>query len=56
VSDSCCTNPEVSNDPSQKRAILLVLGINLLFFFGEGIAGILAQSSSLLADAVDMGG
>lgn len=55
MSESCC-QVELSSDPAQKRAILLVLGINLVFFFAEGIAGIMAQSSSLLADAVDMGG
>lgn len=56
MTDTCCEIPEPSEDRSQRRAIFIVLLINLIFFVGEGIAGFLAQSSSLLADAVDMGG
>ncbi len=56
MSESCCEVPEPTEDGGQRKAIVIVLFINLFFFFGEGIAGILSQSSSLLADAVDMGG
>ncbi len=56
MSDSCCEMPDPSQDRSQRRALFIVLFINLSFFFVEGIAGFMAQSSSLLADAVDMGG
>lgn len=56
MSDRCNDIDLCSENASQKRAIFIVLGINLLFFVAEGLAGILAQSSSLLADAVDMGG
>ncbi len=56
MSDSCCEVPEPADDGSQRKAIIIVLFINLFFFFAEGIAGILSHSSSLLADAVDMGG
>jgi len=55
MTQSCC-EIQPPNDLRQKRALILVLGINLLFFVGEGLAGLLAYSSSLLADAVDMGG
>jgi len=56
MSESCCNVPNPPKDAAQKMAIYVVLGINMLFFFGEGIAGILANSSALMADAVDMGG
>jgi len=36
------------------RVLWIVLGINALMFVVEGAAGLLAQSTSLLADALDM--
>jgi hypothetical protein len=36
------------------RVLWIVLGINAAMFFIEGSAGILARSTSLLADALDM--
>jgi Co/Zn/Cd efflux system component len=43
-------------DPrSERRALLVALGVNGLFFFGEFVAGVLARSLGLIADALDMG-
>jgi cation diffusion facilitator family transporter len=56
MTDSCCSIELDSENRTQKKVILVVLLINLTFFFVEGIAGFIAESSSLLADAVDMGG
>lgn len=43
-------------DPRRERlALLFALGINATFFFGEFIAGVLARSLGLVADALDMG-
>ena len=48
--------PIASVDPRrEQRALLLALGINAAFFFGEFIAGVLARSLGLIADALDMG-
>ena len=45
-----------STDPRrERRALLLALVINAAFFFGESIAGALARSLGLIADAFDMG-
>lgn len=56
MADSCCQVNSIEGGRSQRSAILIALFINLSFFIGEGIAGLVAQSSALLADAVDMGG
>jgi Co/Zn/Cd efflux system component len=48
--------PLASVDPRREhRALLLALGINASFFFGEFIAGVLSRSLGLIADALDMG-
>ena len=39
---------------SHGRVLWIVLGINTLMFMVEGTAGLLAHSTSLLADALDM--
>lgn len=39
----------------EHRALLLALGINTAFFVGEMMAGVLARSLGLIADALDMG-
>ena len=39
----------------EHRALLLALGINAAFFVGEIVAGVLARSLGLIADALDMG-
>lgn len=50
--DECCT---VTTIPAQQRRLFrTVLGINLGMFLLESIAGILAYSTALLADSVDM--
>jgi len=54
---SCCSSleKEFSKVDEGKRKILIwVLVINLTMFFVEGIYGWLAQSSALMADALDM--
>lgn len=49
-------DPASSVDPRREhRALLLALGINASFFFGEFIAGVLARPLGLIADALDMG-
>lgn len=48
--------PASAVDPKREhQALLLALGINAAFFFGECIAGVLARSLGLIADALDMG-
>lgn len=50
--EECCT---VTTIPLQQRRVLrTVLGINLGMFVLESVAGILAHSTALLADSVDM--
>ena len=42
-----------SADHQQRRTLLIVLILNALLFLGLGIGGLLADSSALLANAVD---
>ncbi len=56
VSDDCCSAADEIVDKVQRRAIVSVFIINFSFFIIEGLAGVFAHSSALLADAVDMGG
>ena len=44
-----------SADDQQRRTLLIVLILNALLFLGLGIGGLLADSSALLANAVDNG-
>lgn len=56
---SCCEDKscEITNLVNKHRRILqIVLVINALMFVVEGIAGTLAHSTSLMADALDMFG
>src|SRR6476661_7028790 len=39
---------------SHSRVLWIVLAINFLMFMVEGLAGVVAHSTSLLADALDM--
>ena len=39
---------------SHRRVLWIVLAVNTVMFFVEGMAGLLAHSTSLLADALDM--
>lgn len=54
------TNPETDplnssiNQAQQRHLLIVVLVINLLFFFAEVVFGILADSMGLLADGLDM--
>ncbi len=52
---NCCSEIEEELAKGSKRRILwVVLVINLIMFFVEGISGWLAQSNALMADALDM--
>lgn len=56
---SCCEDKayEVAALRAQhKRVLVIVLALNALMFFVEGIAGLVAHSTALLADALDMFG
>lgn len=48
-----CCKPEIRNKKIIK-ILWIVLWINLIVFFGQFIAAIMANSSSLLADSIDM--
>jgi cation diffusion facilitator family transporter len=57
--DDCCSNKQaaitqLAADTAQRRVLLIVLTINALMFVIEFAAGLIAQSSALQADAVDM--
>lgn len=54
---SCCDDKSceiTAMRESHARVLWIVLAINALMFFVEGWAGMLAHSTSLLADALDM--
>ncbi|MDR0528402.1 MAG: cation transporter [Zoogloeaceae bacterium] len=54
---SCCENKSceiAALRGSHARVLWIVLAINAAMFFIEGAAGLLAHSTSLLADALDM--
>lgn len=50
--DECCTVTRIAT--RQRSIFRIVLGINLGIFFLESVAGILAYSTALLADSIDM--
>ena len=50
--DECCAVHEVPG--RQRRVLLVVLWINVAMFVVESVAGLLAHSTALLADSVDM--
>lgn len=50
------TPPSAVNDPSWRRVLWIALTINLAMFAVELVAGLQADSVSLLADAVDFAG
>lgn len=57
--DECCSNKgrelaELALKADQRRVLLIVLAINATMFFVEFCAGYAANSSALMADAVDM--
>ena len=52
---SCCEKFDATLlKANQRRVLLIVLGINVVMFFGEIVGGFLANSTSLLADSLDM--
>lgn len=54
---SCCEDKScevTALRESHSRVLWIVLAINALMFVVEGIAGMFAHSTSLLADALDM--
>jgi Co/Zn/Cd efflux system component len=50
--DTCCEVHEVPRE--QRRVLYVVLWINATMFLAESVAGILAHSTALFADSVDM--
>lgn len=50
--DECCKVREVPRE--QRRVLYIVLWINAAMFLAESMAGVLAHSTALLADSVDM--
>ena len=50
--DECCTVARIAT--RQRSVFRIVLGINLGMFLLESIAGMLAYSTALLADSIDM--
>ena len=56
MSDACShIEEDLASLHGPKRKILwIVLTLNLIMFFVEGIAGWMAQSNALMADALDM--
>ena len=57
MATSCCEDKacEVTKlRESHSRVLWIVLGINALMFVVEGISGLLANSTALLADSLDM--
>jgi Co/Zn/Cd efflux system component len=50
--DECCEVREIPRE--QRRVLHLVLWVNVAMFLVESVAGIVAHSTALLADSVDM--
>lgn len=50
--DECCEVREIPRE--QRRVLQVVLGINALMFLAESVAGVLAHSTALFADSIDM--
>lgn len=50
--DECCEVREIPRE--QRRVLQVVLWINVVMFFVESAAGLLGNSTALLADSVDM--
>lgn len=57
MGDDCCASAcgtkETLNDPRWRRVLWIALGLNLAMFAVEIVAGVMAHSRSLLADALD---
>ena len=55
--DACCESKAQELESlrnEHKRTLLFVLGINMVLFFVEVVAGVMAHSTALLADSLDM--
>jgi Co/Zn/Cd efflux system component len=50
--DECCEVREIPRE--QRRTLQIVLLINAVMFFTESVAGVLAHSTALFADSLDM--
>jgi Co/Zn/Cd efflux system component len=50
--DDCCEVREIPRD--QRRTLQIVLLINVVMFVTESVAGVLAHSTALFADSLDM--
>src|SRR5438093_5508914 len=51
---TCCDDVPLHVAEGQRRVLQIVLWINVAMFLAEFVAGIVAHSTSLLADSVDM--
>lgn len=59
MSDDCCsrkgdTIAKLGRKAEQRRVLLIVMAINFVMFVAEFGGGLIAQSSALMADSVDM--
>lgn len=59
MSDDCCSDKghaiaELGRKAEQRRVLVIVMVINVVMFFVEFGAGVVARSSALMADSVDM--
>jgi Co/Zn/Cd efflux system component len=50
--DECCEIREIPRE--QRRVLQVVLGINAAMILAESVAGVLAHSTALFADSIDM--
>lgn len=50
--DECCEVREIPRE--QRRVLQVILGINAVMFLTESVAGVLAHSTALFADSIDM--
>ena len=50
--DDCCEVREIPRE--QRRTLQIVLLINVVMFVTESVAGVLAHSTALFADSLDM--
>lgn len=61
MADDCCsrkgdTIAELGQKPEQRRVLIIVMAINFAMFVAEFGGGLVARSSALMADSVDMFG
>ena len=59
MADDCCSRKgdlivELGRKADQRRVLVIVMVINLAMFFAEFGGGLIARSSALMADSVDM--